>query len=140
MNNAGKFAHTVIDGDLLEKITGNRYLVLSINPYKGKDDVPEGVNITALIQEDHAPEGFYGFKADGFTPREGVKYQNINITILSGNTIKTMQDLHVGDEIAVFELDQQHSYFIDFNLILRFKRYKKLNKKGDRNENSQSTH
>lgn len=140
MNNAGKFAHTVIDADLLAKITGNRYMVLSINPYNGKKDVPEGVNITALIEEDNAPDGFYGTKADGLTPREGVKYQNISFTLLTGNTIQTMKEIHVGDEIAVFELDQQHSYFIDFNLILRFKRYKKLDKKGDRNENSQGTH
>lgn len=128
MNNCNKFVKTEIMDQELAKITGNVYRVLSVNAYKGKDDVPEGVNVTALVLHDNAPEGYYGTKKDG-TPREGIVYQNINFTLLTGDTRKTMQDLHAGDMISVFDIDQEHSYYIDFDLILRFKRYEKINNK-----------
>lgn len=136
MNNTHVFAKTVIDSDLLAKVTGNHYRVLSVNPYPGKGDLPEGVTVNALILEDTAPDGFYGVKSDGITPREGVIYQNISFTLLTGSTAKAMKDIHAGDEIAVYDFDEAHSYYIDFNLILRYRRYKKVSPEG-KNDDSQ---
>lgn len=133
MNNQSKFAVTVIKNDLLEKITGNRYRVLATKPYAGKGDLPPGVTVDLLIQEDNAPEGFYGVKEDGITPREGVLFQNMRVTIANGEPAKTLANLKVGDEIRLLDFDQDHSYYIDFNLILRYRNYEKISKENKDN-------
>ena len=128
MNNQNTFVKTVIMNEKLERVTGNRFRVLATKPYAGKGDLPPGVTVDLLIQEDNAPEGFYGVKADGITPREGVLYQNMRVTIANGEPAKTLADLKAGDEIRLLDFDQEHSYYIDFNLILRYRNYEKISK------------
>ena len=133
MNNQNTFVKTVIMNEKLERVTGNRFRVLATKPYAGKGDLPPGVTVDLLIQEDNAPEGFYGVKADGITPREGVLYQNMRVTIANGEPAKTLADLKAGDEIRLLDFDQEHSYYIDFNLILRYRNYEKISKENKDN-------
>lgn len=133
MINQNKFVKTVIMNDTFEKITGNRFRVLATKPYAGKGDLPPGVVVDLLIQQDNAPEGFYGVKADGITLREGILYQNIRVTIANGEPAKTLADLKAGDEIRLLDFDQEHSYYIDFNLILRYRNYEKIRKEAKEN-------
>lgn len=125
MNNTSKFIETRIKNKEFEQMTGNNFMVLETKPFAGKGDLLPGVNLTLLIQEDHAPAGYYGTKKDG-SPREGIQFQNVTVTIANGRTEETMKDLHAGDRIALVGFDPEHSYYIDFNLILRYKDYKKL--------------
>ena len=138
MNNQTKFTETLIKADELAKVTGNKYRVLSTRPYEGKNDLPNGITMELLIMEDHAPAGYYGMKKDG-SPREGVIYQNLTVTIANGEKDKMMKEIHAGDEIALYDLDQDHSYFINYELILRFRKYKKINEK-DNHENNKNDH
>ncbi len=136
MNNETKFAKTVILVDDFLKITGNHFKALSLDTHDGKGKTPNGVRINALIMEDNAPAGFYGLKKDGITPREGVKFQNITLTIINGNPSEIFQELKVGDEFSVFDFDPENSYYINYSLILRFRRCEHYHKKGANNNDN----
>lgn len=125
MNNQTKFTETLIKADELAKVTGNKYRVLSTRPYEGKNDLPNGITMELLIMEDHAPAGYYGMKKDG-SPREGVIYQNLTVTIANGEKDKMMKEIHAGDMISLHDFDQEHSYLINHDLILRYRAYKKI--------------
>ena len=125
MNNQGKFVETLIRADELAKVTGNCYMVLSTRPYEGKDDIPNGITLNLLIEHDNAPEGFYGVKKDG-SPREGVLYQNITVTVCNGRKDEDMKAIHAGDHVALYDFDADHSYYINYDLILRYKNFKKV--------------
>jgi hypothetical protein len=133
MNNETKFAKTVILVDDFLKITGNHFKALGLDAFDGKGKTPNGVRINALIMEDNAPAGFYGLKKDGITPREGVLFQNITLTIINGNPSEILQDMKVGDEFSVFDFDPDNSYFINYSLILRFRRCERYKKGANNN-------
>ena len=125
MNNSSKFVKTVIKIDDLMRITGNKFKVLATKPYEGKNDIKPGITLDLLILEDNAPAGYYGTKPDG-SPKEGIMFQNIRVTVCNGEKDKSMADLKAGDDISLYDFDENHSYFIDYNMILRFGRYEKV--------------
>lgn len=103
---------SAIDWEKFASATGNAYKVVSVRPYtdkKGK--LPDGLNLTLMVMHDNHD---YGRDANG-NPRENNLYQSFNATVLNRqrNVVK-------GDTVKLLDYDSEHSYYIDFNLILRF--------------------
>ena len=112
------FIKTVILSDVFLKGTGNRYKVVSVRPYSDKKGVlPDGYALTLKVLSDNID---YGHDKDG-NPRENNVDQNFDVTVLAKHT-----PLQKGDYVALKDFDEEHSYAIGFDLILRFKNYEKL--------------
>lgn len=118
LTNIFVFIRTVILSDVFLKGTGNRYKVVSVRPYSDKKGVlPDGYVLTLKVLTDNID---YGHDKDGI-PRENNLDQNFDVTVLSKHT-----PLKKGDYVALKDFDEEHSYAIGFDLILRFKNYEKL--------------
>ena len=116
--NIHALTRTVILMDKFLNGTGNCYKVVSARPYSDKKGVlPDGYRLTLKVRNDTID---YGFDKDG-NPRENNVDQNFDVTVLSRHT-----PLQKGDYIALKDFDEEHSFAIGFDLILRFKDYKKL--------------
>lgn len=112
------FIRTVILIDVLLNGTGNTYKVVSVRPYSDKKGVlPDGYVLTLKVLSDKID---YGHDKDGI-PRENNVDQNFDVTILAKHT-----PLKKGDYVALKDFDEEHSYAIGFDLILRFRDYKKI--------------
>ena len=122
MKNAFRFTKTVILADVFLKNTGNRYMVVAQAPYldeKGKIG-SVGTILTLMIQEDSTD---YGIDKNTQRARDNNVYETFDVTILNG---RTHLDVQKGDFVGLDGFDEDHSYFIDNNLILRFKGCHKL--------------
>lgn len=116
--NTHEFTETVIRADKLLECTGNEYKVVSARPYTDKKGVlPDGYILTLKILHDTLD---YGFDKEG-KRRENNVEQNFDVTVLAKHT-----PLQKGDYIALKDFDEEHSFAIGFDLILRFKNYEKL--------------
>lgn len=116
--NTHEFTETVIRADKLLECTGNEYKVVSARPYVDKKGVlPDGYTLTLKILHDTLD---YGFDKEG-KQRENNEEQNFDVTVLSRHT-----PLHKGDYVALKDFDEEHSFAIGFDLILRFRDYEKL--------------
>lgn len=107
------FTKTIIDWDTFAKATHNQYRVVSVRPYVDKKGIlPDGLSITVqVLRDDYA----YGVDKQGI-PRENNELQTFDATVLNRN-----HNIKKGDYIALLEFDQEHSYAIGFDLLLRFK-------------------
>lgn len=112
------FTETVIKSDTILKATGNKYKVVSVREYTDKHGkLPDGYSLTLKVLQDTHD---YGIDKNGI-PRENNEDQNFDVTVLSNHT-----QLKKGDYIALKDFNAENSYFIDFNLILRFNNYEKI--------------
>lgn len=106
---------------VLADATGNRFLVVSVRPYRDKNGkLPNGFFLTLQIINDSFK---YGFDKQG-NPRESNQYRTFDVTILNENLV-----VKKGDLVELVGFDDEHSYAINFDLILRFKDAKVLPKK-----------
>lgn len=116
--NTHVITRTVILADKFLKGTANRYKVVSARPYTDKKGVlPDGYTLTLKVLSDTID---YGYDKDG-NARENNVDQNFDVTVLSKHTL-----LKKGDYVALKDFDEEHSYAIGFDLILRFKDYEKI--------------
>lgn len=118
ITNSWFFTKTVINWDKFAQATHNMYKVVSVRPYVDKKGVlPEGFTITLMIIKD---EFDYGINKNGQT-RENNLYQNFDATVLCiKNPVKK------GDTVRLLDFDEEHSFSIGFDMILRFKDYEVL--------------
>lgn len=116
--NSWVYTRTVIDIDKFLDATGNQYRVVSSNPYTDKKGVlPDGYTYTLTVMKDDFD---YGIDKQG-NPRDNNIGQNFNVTILNRNRRAVK-----GDIIRLKNFDSNHSYAVNFELILRFNDYELL--------------
>lgn len=109
------FTRTVIDWDKIAKATRNQYRVVSARPYEDKKGVlPNGFNLTLTVLADDFD---YGVDKNN-VPRENNLYQNFDVTVLNRNT-----PVQKGDIVSLLDFDEEHSFVIGFDMLLRFKNY-----------------
>ena len=66
----------------------------------------------------------YGIDKSG-NPRENNVYQNFDVTILNRN-----HEVKKGDYVRLLDFDEEHSYVLGFDLLLRFQDCEVLQPKG----------
>ena len=116
--NAWLFSHVEIDWDKFAEGTHNQYRVVSSRPYVDKKgELPNGVNLTLQVLEDDTD---YGVDKNG-KPRENNLFQNFDVTVLNDKV-----NVKKGDMVQLLQFDAEHSYYINFNMILRFRDAKVL--------------
>lgn len=119
LQNLYKFARTVIDADELIKAMHNEFLVVACRDYSDKKGVlKDGKTLTLQVLFDDTDYGIN--KKTGEAIQDNVM-QNFDVTVLGCDI-----DFRRGDKVALYDFDSEHSYYIDNNLILRFKDCKKL--------------
>lgn len=108
-----KYAKTIFrDKDFL-KDTRNRFKVVSVSPYSDKKGkLPNGQRLTLKILED---DGTPPTDKNG-NPQDNLVDENFDVTVLSCDPM-----VRKGDYIALENFDQEHSYVINYSVILRFK-------------------
>lgn len=107
------FTRTVIDWQKLAQATGNCFRVVAIRDYKDKKGIlPDGVTMTLTVLRDTMD---YGIDKKSNKPRDNNVYQNFDVTVLKPVTVKK------GDKVRLLDFDEEHSYAIGFDLLLRFK-------------------
>jgi len=111
--NTWYFTKTIINWATIEKATHNQYRVVSVRPYVDKKgSLPDGYLVTLMVLKD---DFNYGVDKNG-NLRESNLYQNFEATILSKKQV-----IKKGDIVRLLEFDAEHSFAINFDLILRFK-------------------
>ncbi|MBK5244769.1 MAG: hypothetical protein JJE18_07055 [Eubacteriaceae bacterium] len=120
--NTWNFTKTIINWETIEKATHNIYRVVSVRPYIDKKGIlPEGYSLTLMVTKDD-----YDYKLDKKgQPRENNLYQNFDATILSKKKL-----VKKGDIIRLLDFDSEHSFAINFDLILRFKDFELVQNQG----------
>lgn len=118
IDNVYKFIATIFRDDVFKQATHNQYYCVSCKPYQNKEGkLPNGVRLTLRILKDDFD---YGTDKDGneILNNEG---QNFDCTVLS-----TDVQPNRGDIVALGELDSENTFYINYNLILRYKSCKVL--------------
>jgi len=111
--NSWFFTKTLIDWLAIEKATGNQFRVVSVRPYVDKKGVlPEGYTLTLMVLKDDFD---YGVDKAG-KPRESNLFQNFDATVLTRK-----QEVKKGDQVRLIGFDAEHSFAINFDLLLRFR-------------------
>lgn len=120
MLNTYVYVQTLIDWAKMEKNFGNVFGYVTERPYRDKKGIlPDGVTVTLNIIKDN---GDYGIDKNTGKPRRTNLGQNFDVTILNG---KTNTDFQFGDKVSLVDFDQEHSYAMGFDLLLRFGDIKK---------------
>lgn len=120
MINTFVFVETLINWSLMEQYFGNVFTYITERPYHDKKGIlPDGVIVTLNIIKD---DGDYGIDKKTGKQRSTNLGQNFDVTILNG---KTSTDFQFGDKVSLVDFDQEHSYSMNFDLLLRFKDIKK---------------
>lgn len=110
--NSWVYQHTVIDGEALLEATRNQYRVVSVRPYADKKGIlPDGYSLTLLVLADDYD---YGLDKNG-NPRENNQYQTFDVTVLNRD-----HEVKKGDFISLIGFDEEHSFVVGFDMILRF--------------------
>ena len=123
--NTWNFVKTVILWDVIAQATFNQYRVVSARPYvdkKGK--LPEGLTLTLMVLKDKHD---YGVDKNGM-PRENNVYQNFDATVLNRK-----HQIKKGDVIRLLDFDEENSYAIGFDLLLRFRDCEIVQPQGGKN-------
>lgn len=121
MFNSMSYTKTFFDANKFLANTKNKYRVVGQKPYLDKSGKAgkQGVTLTLQIVED---VGDYGLDKEG-NKRPTNLFENFEATILNG---QTKMDLNKGDYVSLGEFDQEHSYVINYDVILRFRSCKKV--------------
>lgn len=116
------FTKNIIEWDKIEKATHNQYKVVSVRPYtdkKGK--LPEGYSLTLMVLKDDFD---YGSDKNGL-PRESNLYCSFDATVLTRKS-----PIKKGDVIKLIGFDEENSFAIGFDLLLRFKDFQLIQNQG----------
>lgn len=120
IKNVYRYVHTVVDGEKFLEDTGNKYMLVSQSPYKGKMDetgetiLPPGVKVRLQIQEDFS-EPVVDKKTG--EKMEDNRFENFDVTIIGCSYPLPFSK---GDMVTLGEFLPQYSFYIDYNCILRF--------------------
>lgn len=124
LKNTWKFTKTVVLGDEFTEATGNRYMVVSQAPFldkNGKIGI-QGTTLSLMVLEDSTD---YGVDRSTGEPRDTNKFETFDVTILNG---ETHLPIIKGDYISLEGFDLEHSYAMNYSLVMRFLDYKKIDK------------
>ena len=124
MKNSWKFTKTVVLGNEFTEATGNKYMVVSQTPFldkSGKIGI-KGTTLSLMIMEDHTD---YGIDKITGEPRDNNQFETFDVTILNG---ETHLPLVKGDYISLQDFDEENSYSMNYNIVMRFLDYKKIEK------------
>lgn len=117
------FVQQLINWDEIAKATHNQFKVVSVRPYTDKKGIlPEGYNMTLMVLQDDFD---YGVDKNG-AKRENNVFQNFDVTVLNRKT-----PVKKGDMVSLKDFDQEHSYVLGFDLLLRFKDYEVIPQKNN---------
>lgn len=124
MINATKYTKIMILADDMLRDFGNRFVVVASRAYKGKEDdgIPAGSTFTLQVLEDHAAP-IIDKKTN--MPMDNNVYQTFDVTIPG---LKYPSGLVKGDIVSLGKFLPEISYYINYNLILRFGEIKKIQK------------
>lgn len=121
MKSSFVFMKTIIDWDKMVSFWGNEFYYVSETEYHdSKGKLPDGVVVTLRIIKD---DGDYGVSKKTGKPFQNNLGQNFDVTILNG---KTSTDFKYEDKVTLIGFDQENSYAVNFDLLLRFKDIKKV--------------
>ncbi len=113
LNNSYHFQETLIHWDMIEEATHNHYMVVASRPYKGNKDkgLDAGITVTLQVIEDDFD---YGVDKTG-KPIENNVFQTFDATVIGydGEVAK-------GDLVSLHDFDQENSFVVKFDMILRF--------------------
>ena len=120
-----RYIKHVIDAQKLLEDFDNRFLLVSQRRYNGKivDGkviTPEGVTVTVQILTDRSEPVID--KTTGEIMDNNV-YETFDATIIGASYPLPLKK---GDIVSLFNFETDNSYYVDFNLILRFKGIKKV--------------
>lgn len=122
--NAYRYLFTKIDIERLLKDTLNEYLFVSQRPYKGKKDnegnviIEPGANITLQVITDIS-EPVIDKKTGEI--KENNELETFEVTI---EGCQYPLPFKKGDKVSLGDFDEENSYYINYNLILRFRKIK----------------
>ena len=116
LKHSNRYAATLVKGEDFLKDTGNKYRLISQRQYKGKPDkgIPAGVTVTLQIIEDNSEPVID--KATG-QEKDNNLFETFDATIVG---VSYPLAFHKGDYVALEEFKEEISYYINFNMILRF--------------------
>lgn len=121
---------TKIDIEPFLMVTRNTYKVVSARLYSDKKGkLPEGYNLILQIIYD---DNDYGLDKNG-EPIENNLFQNFDATILTRK-----HQIKKGDTIRLIDFDDEHSYLINYNLILRFRDCEVINQQAQVKQNEKN--
>lgn len=116
MFKASKYVKTVIDADKMLQDFENIFMVVSTRPYQGKPEqnLPPGATFTLQVMKDNSE-----VEIDKKTnlPMENNLMEQFQVTI-PGQPYPS--NIKRGDYVRLGKFMPEVSYFINFNLILRF--------------------
>lgn len=120
--NAWVFTETKFKAEEFLKNTYNTYRLVSQKPYVSKKDPDEkGIMLTLSIAKDDTD---YGNDKKTGLKRDNNILNTFDVTILNG---KDRIDVQKGEYVRLIDFDQEKSFVIGFDLILRFKNVEKVN-------------
>lgn len=124
--NTQRYVRTVIDGEQIKVDFGNIFRFVNQSKYKGKPErgLEPGVKVILMITEDHSER-----RIDKETgqERESAVYETFEVTI--PNKAYPLP-IKKGDYVSLGEFMPEVSYYIDYNLILRYCDITKVQPKG----------
>lgn len=124
IQNAYRYSVTKINIDQFFRDTLNEYLVVSQRPYRGKTDldgkiiIEPGANITLQVITDIS-EPVIDKKTGEI--KENNELETFEVTI---EGCQYPLPLKKGDKVSLGDFDEENSYYINYNLILRFRKIK----------------
>lgn len=126
LNNTYRYVKNIIDIDAFLGDTGNRYMLISQRRFKGKVnsegkcEIPEGVTIGLQIMEDYS-EPIIDRNTGEEKPDN--KYETLEVTIIG---VQYPLKIQKGSMVRLYDFLPEWSYYINYNLILRFAGIEKI--------------
>ena len=115
-----QYTQTLFDDEKFKQTTENVYKVQDVQPYNDKKGkLPDGVKLTLTILKDHLPHK--ESEVDGFETMDNVG-TNFDVTVLSRDVIPKR-----GQFVRLGEIDQDNTFIIKFDFILRYKSIQVVN-------------
>lgn len=123
MFKSNRYVKTLIDADGMLKDFGNDFLVVSVREYKGKVEkgLPSGACFTLQVLHDTSPVE---------AGKENNLMEQFEVTVPGA---RYPSDIKRGDHVRLGKFMPESSYFIKFNLILRFAEIQKIQQNGGTN-------
>lgn len=123
LDNTHLLTHTVFHAEEFLKATGNYYKVVGTRPYTDKKKLlPDGIKLTLMVMQDSFD---YGVDKNG-VPLEDNSFHTFDVTILDPKH----PEIKKGDMVSLIGYDEEHSFVIKYDMILRFKGVKVIQPQG----------
>lgn len=122
IKNAFRYVRTEVDGEKFLKDTGNKYMLISQSPFKGKENengeviLPTGVKVRLQIMEDFS-EAIMNRKTGEIM--EDNRLETFEATVVGCDYPLPFQR---GEMVSLEGFLPEFSYYIDHNFILRFRK------------------